>query len=160
MSKDFLVETLRELQFLSDMAPEYVDRIANIAHIRDYGESDVVFREGQAAEHIYLVMFGNVSLEVCAAGIGCKQILTLGPGELVGWSSLLDQSRFTARARTPESARLVEIDVAQLLALCDRDPQFGYEIMRRTALALAKRLSGTRIQLLDAYGTQLPTAAP
>ena len=160
MSKDFLVETLRELQFLSDMAPEYVERIANIAHIRDYGESDVVFREGQAAEHIYLVMFGNVSLEVCAAGIGCKQILTLGPGELVGWSSLLDQSRFTARARTPESARLVEIDVAQLLALCDRDPQFGYEIMRRTALALAKRLSGTRMQLLDAYGTQLPTAAP
>jgi CRP-like cAMP-binding protein len=160
MSKDFLVETLRELQFLRDMAPEYLERIANIAHIRDYGESDVVFREGQAAEHIYLVMFGNVSLEICAASIGCKQISTLGPGELVGWSSLLDQSRYTARARTPESARLVEIDVAQLLALCDRDPQFGYEIMRRTALALAKRLSGTRMQLMDAYGTQLPAAAP
>ena len=40
--------------------------------------------------------------------------------------------------------------------LCDHDPQFGYELMRRTALALAKRLSATRMQLVNVYGDQLP----
>jgi CRP-like cAMP-binding protein len=159
MSKNLLTQTLQEIQFLRDMAPEHLEQIANNARIREFDESDVVFREGDAAENIYLVVFGNVSLEICAAGSGCKQILTLGPGELLGWSALLGQSRYTARARTPELARLVEINVPQLMKICDRDPQFGYELMRRTALALASRLSATRMQLIDAYGIQMPSVS-
>jgi CRP-like cAMP-binding protein len=137
------------------MAPEHLEEIANIAQVRVFDEFDVVFREGEPAENMYLVMFGIVSLEICAPGAGCRQILTLGPGELLGWSSLLEQ-RYTARARTPQGARLLQINVPQLLAICDRDPQFGYELMRRTALALAKRLSATRMQLLNVYGEHLP----
>jgi hydrogenase nickel insertion protein HypA len=158
MSRNLLTQTLQEIQFLQDMAPEHLEQIANIAQIRDFDEYDVVFREGQPADHMYLVVFGNVSLEICASGIGCKQISTLGPGELLGWSSLLDQSCYTARARTPQSARLVEINVALLMKICGRDPKFGYELMRRTAVALAKRLSATRMQLLNVYGEHLPAA--
>ena len=55
-----------------------------------------------------------------------------------------------------DTTRVVEINIAQLLTICERDPQFGYELMRRTALALAKRLSATRMQLLNVYGPNLP----
>jgi CRP-like cAMP-binding protein len=105
---------------------------------------------------MYLIASGKISLEICAAGTGCKQILTLGPGELLGWSSHLGQSRYTALARTPVRTRLVKINVLQLIQLCDLDPRFGYDLMRRTAVALAKRLNVTRIQLLNVYGDQLP----
>ncbi len=151
MSKNILTKTLQEIEFLHDIAPEHLEQIAEIAHIREFDESDVVFRQGQAAESLYLVMFGNVSVEASMPGLGCRQILTVGPGELLGWSSLLEQSCYTTWARTPESARLLQIDVGRLLRICDRDPQFGYELMRRAALALAKRLNKTRNQLLDAY---------
>jgi CRP-like cAMP-binding protein len=159
MSRNILAPTLEQLGFLRDMASDDLEKIADIASIRDFDEYDVVFREGAPAEDIYLVVSGTVSLEVCAAGIGCKQILTLGPGELLGWSSLLGQSRYTARARTPQSARLVQINVRELMQLCDQDPRFGYDLMRRTALALAKRLSATRIQLVNVYGDQLPVTS-
>jgi len=159
VSRNIISKTLGEIQFLHDMAPEDVDQIANVANIRDFDESDIVFREGDLAESMYLIVSGNVSLEVCAAGAGCKQILTLGPGELLGWSSLLGQSRYTARARTPQGARLVQINVPKIMEICDRDPRFGYDLMRRTALALAKRLSATRIQLVNVYGDQLPATA-
>jgi hypothetical protein len=53
----------------------------------------------------------------------------------------------------------VEINVAQLLTMFNHDPQFGYELMHRTALVLAKRLSATRMQLLNVYGDQLPVVA-
>src|SRR3972149_10342823 len=101
MSRNLLTQTLQEIHFLQDMAPDHLEQIANIAQIRDFDEYDVVFREGQPAKHMYLVMFGNVALEICSPGAGCKQILTVGPGELLGWSSLLEQSCYTARARTP-----------------------------------------------------------
>lgn len=155
MSRNLLTETLQEIAFLQEMSPEHLEKIANIAHVRDFDEYEVIFREGQPAKHVYLVMYGNVSLEVCSPGAGCRQILTLGPGELLGWSAMLDHKCYTARARAPHSARLVEIDVTHLLEICDQDPKFGYDVMRRTAVALAKRLNATRMQLLNVYGDQL-----
>ena len=134
----------------------HLEQIAKIARIRELKNGDIVFRQGDAAEYVYLLVSGSVSLEICAAGAGCKQILTLAPGELLGWSSVLEQFSYTARARAVADTRLVEINIAQLLAMCDRDPLFGYTLMRQVALALAKRLSATRMQLLNVYGTNLP----
>jgi CRP-like cAMP-binding protein len=159
MNHDILIDTLREIRFLHDIGPMRLEQIAKIARFQDFNDGDLIFRQGDAAQQVYLVATGNVSLEICAAGIGCRQILTLGPGELLGWSSVLDQSCYTARARALEATRLVEINVAQLLTMCSHDPQFGYDLMHRTALALAKRLSATRMQLLNVYGDQLPVVA-
>ncbi len=159
MSSDDVMQTLEKIQFLHDMRPENIKRIADAAQILNFDEQEVVFREGDPAENMYLIASGSVSLEICAPGVGCKQILTLGPGELLGWSSLLGQSKYTARAHTPQTACLVKINVSQLSALCDSDPQFGYDLMRRTALALAKRLSATRIQFMNVYGDVMPVTS-
>jgi CRP-like cAMP-binding protein len=156
VNEESLIDTLREIRFLHDIGPMHLEQIAQIARVRDFNAEDIVFRQGDVAQFIYMVISGNVSLEICAAGTGCTQILTLGPGELLGWSAVLEQLSFTARARAVEATRLVEINVAQLLAMCDQDPQFGYTLMRQVAVALAKRLSATRMQLLDVYGASLP----
>jgi CRP-like cAMP-binding protein len=156
VNKDSLIEMLREIRFLHEIGTMHLEQIAKIAQVRDAVAGEIIFRQGDAAQFVYLVVGGKVSLEICAAGTGCQQILTLGPGELLGWSSLLEQLCYTARARAHDATRLVEINVTQLLALCDRDPQFGYELMRQVAMSLAKRLSATRMQLLDVYGANLP----
>jgi CRP-like cAMP-binding protein len=134
----------------------HVEQIAKISRLRDCRENDVVFRQGDAAGYLYLVVHGNVSLEICAAGTGCKQIFTVGPGELLGWSSVLEQLSYIARARALENTRLIEINVTQLLSICEQDPQFGFKLMREVAMSLAKRLSATRMQLLDVYGASYP----
>jgi CRP-like cAMP-binding protein len=159
MNKHQLVETLHDLRFLHDVSQEHLVELANVASLRDFNAREVVFREGEVAKHVYLVVFGNVSLEICAPGIGCKRILTVGPGELLGWSALLDQSRWTATARTMTPTQLVALDAAPLLAICENNPQFGYEFMRRAMFALTTRLNSTRMQLLDVYGSQFPAIA-
>jgi len=156
VNNDELIETLRGIRFLHDIGPMHLEQLAIISRIRDFADGDIVFRQGDAAQYIYLIVSGNVSLEICAAGVGCRQILTLGAGELLGWSSVLEQLNYTARARALDETRLVEVEITQLLAICDRDPQFGYELMRQVALALAKRLSATRMQLVDVYGANMP----
>jgi CRP-like cAMP-binding protein len=159
MSQKLLTDALQNSRFLHDISQQHLEQLTKVASLRDFDELEVVFREGDVAQHIYLVVFGNVSLDICAPGVGCKRVMTVGPGEILGWSALLEQTRMTATARTLEITRLVEIDAAPLLTLCGKDLGFGYEIMRRTMLALAKRLSATRMQLLDVYGSQLPAAA-
>jgi CRP/FNR family transcriptional regulator, cyclic AMP receptor protein len=156
MDKQQLMYVLREMSFLQDVDIEHLERIAEIAQFVSYDENAVVFRDGDSAENAYFVATGGVSLEMCAPGTGCRRILTMGPGELVGWSAVLGQSRLTATARAMNSTGLVQVHAGLLRTLCDHDPNFGYEIMRRTALALARRLSATRMQLLDLYGGAEP----
>lgn len=65
----------------------------------------------------------------------------------------------TATARSLTKSQAIAMRGPQVLALCEQNPQLGYEFMKRAARALAKRLNATRLQLLDVYGTQLPAAS-
>jgi CRP-like cAMP-binding protein len=159
MSDNSQLEVLRGIYFLEGLDGAHLEQIASISELCDFQAGQTVFREGDAATYIYLIVFGNVSLEVCAAGVGCKRILTAGPGEMIGWSALIDQARLTATARTLTLTQLVKVDAAQLLTLCEHNLRFGYVLMRRAVLAMGARLNATRIQLLDIYGAQMPAAA-
>jgi CRP-like cAMP-binding protein len=149
---------LRGVQFLRELSDESIDQLAGVARIVEYPAETVIFRQGEAASTLHLIVEGNVSLELCASGVGCKRILTIGPGELLGWSPVLEQGRLTATARAISEVRTVAFSGPQVLAICEQNPRFGYEFMKRAALALAKRLSATRLQLLDVFGTQMPVA--
>jgi CRP-like cAMP-binding protein len=151
-----MAKTLRELRFLSGVSEEHLEQLAKTARYVDFPEGKVIFREGEPASHIFLIVRGNVSLEIAAPGVGCRRILTVSTGELLGWSPVLGQSRLTATARALADTRAIELSGRQLLTLCEHNPRFGYEFMRRAALALAKRLNATRMQLLDVFGNQMP----
>ena len=146
-----LSDTLSEIQFLQGISTQFLEQIAAIAETRDFDEHDVVFREGQNANSLYLVAAGKVSLQVCRGPAGTKQIVTVGPGELLGWAALSDQRQFAATAIVLERTHVIRIDGPKLRAICDSNPRFGYEFMRRTMLALAKRLTATWTQLSDLY---------
>ncbi len=150
---------LRECQFTSEIGEEHLEELAAVASWITYPAGTVVFREGEMCSVIYLIIDGSVSLEICAPGTGCRRILTVGKGELLGWSPVLEQSPLTATARTLVDTTAVQIHAGQVLTLCEHNPRFGYEFMRRAALALARRLSATRLQLLNVYGTEMPSVA-
>lgn len=154
-----LLAALHQVDFLHALTPDDLEQVASIARVRNFGTDEVIFRQGSAADTVYLVIRGTVALEICASGVGCKRILTIGSGELLGWSPVLEQGQLTATARALEPTECVCLPGAQVLALCEHDPRFGYAFMRRAALALAKRLNATRLQLLDVYGTQMPAVA-
>ncbi|MFV1964946.1 MAG: Crp/Fnr family transcriptional regulator [Pirellulaceae bacterium] len=156
MNDQSVVETLRDVGFLRGIADEYLEQFANIAVREEFPDGKVIFREGEPASNIYLIVSGNVSLEISAAGIGSRRILTVGEGELLGWSPILEQTCLAATARALTPTQVVKISGQQVLTMCEHNPRFGYEVMRRVALALAKRLSATRMQLIDIYGNQMP----
>jgi len=151
MNKNDLIPTLQDICFLHDIDAAHLEQIADIAQICDFDADAVVFREGQAAESVYLVISGKLSLELSPATPYRKQLVSVGPGEMLGWSSLVENPRFAATAIVVEPTRLVRIDGVRLRAICDEDPQFGYEFMRRTMRALAKRVTETWRQLSCVY---------
>jgi CRP-like cAMP-binding protein len=151
MNDNDLIRDLRELRFLHGIEAAHLAAIANIAQISELRPRDVVFREGDTADRVFLVVSGRLSLELSPATAYRKQLVTVGPGEMLGWSTLVESPRYAATAIAVEPTRLIQIDGARLRLLCSEDPRLGYEFMRRTMRALAKRLTETWRQLSYVY---------
>jgi CRP-like cAMP-binding protein len=151
-------ELLGQLPFSARLSPAAVAKLTPLVVLRDFPAGAVLFEEGSVHPWVYLIAAGDVGLEMCIPARGCSRILTLGPGDLLVWSALLGTGRMTATAVALTPTRVLALPAQALRELCEQDHDFGYEWMRATAEALAKRLLATRLQLLDLYGPGAETA--
>lgn len=159
MDHESMIDALREVRFLYDLDNEHLLQIADVMRMRDVHPGEVLFREEDVPHDVFLVVLGSVALDISTPSGGGRRIMAVGPGEILGWSALLEQTQLTAMATTIAPSKVAEINTKQLLSICKYNPRFGYELLRRTSLALAARLSATRLQLLDNSGAQMPPGA-
>jgi CRP-like cAMP-binding protein len=150
------LHVLDKLAFFEGFPPDYLKPLVGVAKVVELPADEVVFSEGQKSPNIFVVIEGKVALEIWVTGHGATTIQTVGPGRLLGWTPILSHGMMTATARVVEPCRLVAFNAMQVLEACGQNPKFGMEFMRRTALALARRLSATRLQLLEVYEDELP----
>jgi CRP/FNR family transcriptional regulator, cyclic AMP receptor protein len=139
-----------------------IDRLAPVAVsplIRTYlmtkGErvhfetGDLIFREGDRAENLMLIVSGGVSLEVHLPKEGRVVLQALSDAELFGWSAILDPRIETASARVIEPSEIVVMSGKRLMGHADLDPDFGRELYRVIAEVVAARLIATRMQVIE-----------
>ena len=158
MAETVTPDLLKGLAFLAPATDEELRALAPAARAESHPAGAVLFREGDQLPHVFVVTAGTVALEVTGRDHRPRRFQTVGPGDLLGWSPLLGSGPMTATARAMTDVRAVALDANAVLALCDADPRFGFQFMRRTAGAIAARLAATRLQLLDVYGHELPAA--
>ena len=150
------MQVLEQLRF-SESLPEHVlEQVANAATLKGYPAGSVLFQEGVENDQMMVISIGRVALDMRVPGRGEVRILSLGPGDVVAWSALLGGGRMTTSAVALEDTQVVSVSAAEVLAICERDAQFGYQVMRRVAHALAERLVATRLQLLDLFADTAP----
>jgi CRP-like cAMP-binding protein len=60
-------------------------------------------------------------------------------------------AEMTSTARTQQATHAIELSGKDLLSLCQEEPAFGYQLMTAVARTLARRLTASRLQLIDVY---------
>ena len=156
MSDPSVFETLRDHKFFAGIGEEHLQRLAEIARPVKFPPSSIIFHEKDKAKDVFLIVSGQVSLISCDPDVGCRELMSVTDGELIGWSPLLGRLLLSDTARTTTATTALAVDGEEVLALCREDPQFGFEFMHRAAEVLAKRLNATRLQHLRMSGHQLP----
>jgi len=146
-----LVTALQKLSFTQGLSKAYRQFLADISVEARFNAGHVFFREGEPGTVLYLVRKGRVAIEIPVPGRGRISILTVGPGEIFGWSSLFAASGKTAGARAVEDTITVAIDAGKLMRACHKDAKLGFEIMLRVVRVVEARLQVTRLQLLDVF---------
>ncbi len=153
MEMEALMQTLQAHPFLEGFRKEQLEKLAAMAVEARFAKDQTIFREGDESSFFYLLVSGKVALEASAPGRATIRISTLGEGDELGWSSVTSPVRKQFTARSLGTVRAIAFDGARLLEACERDPEFGYTLMRRVVSLVAERLQATRMQLIDMYGT-------
>jgi CRP-like cAMP-binding protein len=144
------VEVLQDHPFLTGMTEENLRVLASMAGEMSFRRDELIFRQHDESSLFYLLLEGRVALEVALPGRTLR-IQTVGPGEELGWSSMLTPMKKQFQARSLDSVRALAFDGARLRAACDANCALGYDLMRRVLGVVAERLQNTRLQLIDMY---------
>jgi len=144
-------QAVEQLALQRHLSPRTLEQLIAVARVVGWPAGTFLFREGQEHDGTYLVVEGKLDLAMTIPGRGRQRILTVGPGELVAWSSVLGEGRMTCDAQCQTDTRLLRLTSGELQALSTADPAFGYEFIKLMAAGLAKRLTATRLQMLDLF---------
>lgn len=149
-----LERIIKEHPFFANLDEEFCALVVGCARNVRFEAGDYLFREGEAADQLYLIRHGRVALEMAAPGHGAVTFQTLNAGEMMGVSWLIPPYRWTYDARAMELVRAIAMDATCLRRKCEEDHDLGYDVMKRIAAILIGRLHGARMQMLDVYGSQ------
>lgn len=98
-----------------------------------YAAGQVVFREGDPAEHMYAVVSGAVEVSVHG-----KAIDTIGAGSVFGEMALIEDRPRSATVIAKEESRLVPITRQRFMFLVQQTPFFALQLMSIMAERLRK----------------------
>jgi CRP-like cAMP-binding protein len=143
---------LAEHPFLKDLDQGYLDLLVGCAANVLFQPGQLIFRQGNPADHFYLLRHGMAAVEIPTPERGAIRVQSVGEGEIFGWEWFVPpyQARYDVRAL--ELTRALGFDGKCLREKFAQDRALGYEIIRRFVPILVKRLEATRLQLLDIYG--------
>jgi CRP/FNR family cyclic AMP-dependent transcriptional regulator len=143
-----LESMLRKHPFLNEMTPHQLRLLSDCSMQTHFKVGELILQEGDPANCFYLIQQGRVALESFISEKGNTPIQTIGAGEVLGWSWLFPPYVWHFNARALEPTDAIFIYATPLREECESDHELGYELMKRMAEVMLKRLQATRWKLL------------
>ena len=124
--------------FILGMGKEFALDAMEISEKQSLENGETLFEAGDDADHFYVLVKGQVELNLGKAG---PVVYTAKhPGEVIGWSSLVGRNVFSASARCRQPTKLVKFDRDRFLQILQKNAHNEALLYRRLAKMLGNRL--------------------
>jgi len=149
---DSLKQEIFQHPFLRSLPPAYLEILGACAEEKAFAPGEIIFREGEIADRFYLIEQGKIRLEAGGGASGQLTVQELGSNDVLGWSWLFPPYVWHFQARAIEVTQAIGLNGAHLLMACERNHEFGYDLMKRLTQVLIRRLQATQKQLVRLHG--------
>jgi serine phosphatase RsbU (regulator of sigma subunit) len=132
---------LARIPFFTDLPIDELDRILAQLEVVNLRTGEILFREGDPGEHMYIVVSGDLEI-LMAPDTDNELILNRVPqGEYIGEMSLITGAPRTASVRAHGDVVLLSMSRSQLLELLQDHPQLASTMVH----VLSHRLDNTNV---------------
>ena len=141
------VAQLARVPFFEGLTPEALALIAQVTTLEAHALGTRIFQFGDPGDKLFIIVEGKVRISREVSGLGEEALAVLGPGEVFGEMSLLDEAPRSADARAHERCRLLVISKDSFDDLLFLHKALAYEVLWACVRMLASRLRETNDKL-------------
>ena len=138
-----LVAALANMDLFRGLSSAALERVASICTEQNHKTTEILFREGDTGENIYLILTGKVRISRNVAGMGEEALAVLGPGSAFGEMALIDEVPRSADAIVHDTCRLAVLTKEGMEDLLFLNKDLAYEILWNFVKILSSRLRET-----------------
>lgn len=146
------LDTLKKIPLFNRLSYQQLVRIMNVTRQQPIAEGQVICREGESGEELFLIVRGRIGLT--KDGV---TITELGPGSHFGEMSLVDASARSATATATEDGKLLTISRPDFYEILRKEAPLAVKLLWSLVRVLAERLRVTTANLSEArHAAELP----
>ena len=156
---------LRNIGLFGALSDEVLGFLSNIFTVVKPTIGETIFREGDEASAMYVVLAGEMEVTKKSRGAVDARVAVLGPGDWFGEMSIVDIQPRSATVRALAPGRLIRISAADLDSLYRHDVRSYAIIVLNLARELSRRLrvadgilADLIANVMDSYVAKKPSA--
>ncbi len=138
-----LLRSLKQIPFFEHLRRHELEEVSRIMFEREYQEGEMLFEMGQPGEALFILLSGEISIEVMDTTYSTKSIAQLGKNTFVGELALMDDSPRSASARALAPTKALALFRSDLDRLFESHPKIAARIYQALASIVGQRLKAT-----------------
>jgi len=151
MNNQSITEYLSAHEFFSEFSDDSLKFLCECSSTREIKKGQILFLQGEHADKFYVVRSGRIFLQMPAIMGPTLEIQTVDEDQVLGWSWLISPYKWNFQTKAEEDSELLQFDGVAILARCEQDPKFGYELLKKFAGLMSVRLNAARQKMMDEW---------
>ena len=143
-------EMLTNFDLFKGVPEGALEEVAKICEEVFVQKDGYVFREGETANKLHLLVKGSIALRVNLTSRPESVTVSIvsRPNQTLGWSGVVAPNHYTASAFCEEDSHLVSIPADKFMQVLEANPGAGFKVMLRITEIISDRLRNSRQALL------------
>ena len=138
-------EWLKKTELFENLNESHLNVILSRSSVESLTEGKTIFRQGEEANRLYILIQGAVDLTAKAQEqIDFMTSKIEREGAVFGTASLMEPFRYNVSAICLNPSEVLVIDASFIQKMMEEDPKMGVEIMKKLASIYFNRLNDLR----------------
>jgi CRP-like cAMP-binding protein len=143
---------LQQVKLFGDLKDYEWEVLSKITKKKEYVEGDIIFAEGDASTEVYMVLKGEISIQIkLAPQLGESTVFVARPFDVIGEFAFVDAKIRSATARCTKKAIVGVIGKTDFEDIVKRFPAVGLNFYRSLVCLLSERLRRMNATLRETY---------
>jgi CRP/FNR family transcriptional regulator, cyclic AMP receptor protein len=147
---------LREVRLFKNIAEPELGAVAASLRERNLKRGQVLFREGESGEEMFVVLRGSIVISKPVTGRVEQVLARIGPGDFFGEMSLFDRSPRSATVQADSDVALLALDREAMRRLTEVSPRAAAAFFHALVQVFIERLraSGDLVAEVTRWGLE------
>ncbi len=142
-------DVLRSLPVFAGLSLDELRSLHTLADRLSFEPGAVLIEEGEPGRNLFVLVAGEVKVEVDGGGAGLLEVARLGTGASLGEMALVDSGPTSARVTATEPTVAFAFPLERLATHLETEPRAGFKVLRVLGRILSSRLRETNRRLAD-----------